>query len=75
MIDKETGEPLIGATVYLDGLDLKTYTDFSGEFKFEGLMAGKYDISASMIAYKKNKLQKYEVKSREGDVVIELEDL
>ena len=57
VIDKLTGEPLVGVEVSIEGAGLKTYTDFDGNFSFEGLTPGKYTISAFLISYQNNQTQ------------------
>ena len=45
--DKETGDPLIGANIYLKSdISLGTVTDVDGKYKWE-LKAGKYEIAFS----------------------------
>lgn len=50
ILDKENGEPLIGATMYLPSLKNGVSTDVAGEFIFK-LRQGEYEIIVSMIGY------------------------
>lgn len=61
VIDKLTGEPLVGVEVGIEGTGLKAYTDFDGSFRFESLIPGDYFISASLISYQFNRSNKFTV--------------
>src|SRR5690606_17349941 len=49
--DKQTGEPLPGASVTLIDLTLITSTDIDGNFSFEGLKSGEYKLAVSYVGY------------------------
>jgi len=50
IVDKATGDALTGVTVRLnDGSE--AYTDFEGNFIFENIKPGKYQIQTSYISY------------------------
>ncbi|MDP2037075.1 MAG: carboxypeptidase-like regulatory domain-containing protein [Ignavibacteria bacterium] len=51
--DEETGEPLIGCTVVLQGTRLGAITDLDGNYFVLNIPAGKYDLLVSMIGYSK----------------------
>jgi hypothetical protein len=51
VIDKTNQEALVGALVKIEGTDLETYTDFEGNFSFEGLTPDIYKVKCSMISY------------------------
>jgi uncharacterized protein YvpB len=53
VIDQVTGEVLTGVSVQVEGTNHKTYSDFDGNFTFEGLKPGEYNITASYISYEK----------------------
>lgn len=53
VIDESTGETLAGVMVQLEGTDKYVFSDFDGNFKFEDLKPAKYEISISLISYKK----------------------
>jgi len=57
--DQLTGEALTGVKVTIDGLDAKVYTDFDGNFKFENLVSGEYNFTATYVSYEKNQVQKF----------------
>lgn len=50
--DANSGESLVGVEVKIEGTDLKTYTDFDGNFTFSNVKPGEYKVIASYISYK-----------------------
>lgn len=46
VVDQLTGEALTGVEVQVEGTELKTYTDFEGQFAFDQLKAGEYKVNA-----------------------------
>jgi hypothetical protein len=52
VLDKATGEALIGATVVVDSNLLGTQTDMNGKFSLRGLPSGKYKLTFKYIGYK-----------------------
>jgi hypothetical protein len=52
--DLTTGETLAGVVVTLEGTDQTTYTDLDGNFKFNGMLPGKYNLVFSYISYDKS---------------------
>lgn len=61
VFDFETDEALVGAMVRVVGEDVKTYTDFDGVFRIDGLQPGDYDLVISYISYKKHWIDGLEV--------------
>ncbi len=51
VIDKKTGETLVGAQIILEGTTTGTVTDFDGHFKIGGIKPGTYNIKVSYISY------------------------
>ena len=49
--DKETGEPLVGATVFIEGTTLGAAADINGDFIILGVRAGVYTVKASFVGY------------------------
>jgi len=49
--DKESGEPLIGANVLVEGTNLGASTDINGEYTILSVPAGTYSLKASYIGY------------------------
>lgn len=54
--DNETGEPLVGANVLLEGTTLGAATDINGEYFILNISPGSYNILASYIGYQKQKI-------------------
>jgi len=49
--DSKTGEPLIGATVILEGTTIGSSTDVNGEYTIKNIPTDTYNITASYIGY------------------------
>ena len=49
--DKESGEPLIGANVLVEGSTLGASTDINGEYTILSVPSGTYSLKASYIGY------------------------
>ncbi len=61
--DLNTGESLAGVVVIMEGTDIKTYTDFDGNFIIKNLKPGTYNVVASFISYKKSLIENFEIKA------------
>jgi|DewCreStandDraft_4_1066084.scaffolds.fasta_scaffold64269_2 hypothetical protein len=51
VIDKKTGEALVGAVIKLKNTDIKVYTDLEGNFEIKNLKDGEYSLIVSYISY------------------------
>ncbi len=51
VIDKQTGEPLIGANVIIVGSSFGAATNINGEYTINNVFAGNYTVKASFIGY------------------------
>ncbi len=51
VVDKQTGEPLVGANIIVMGTTLGAATDANGEFIIHLIPPGKYSVRASYIGY------------------------
>ena len=49
--DAETGEPIPGVNVALEGTERGTATDADGRFRLEGVPTGRYTLTASFLGY------------------------
>lgn len=56
VIDETSGETLTGVAVTLEGAEEIVYTDFDGNFEFEGITPGEYVIKTRLISYKESYL-------------------
>ncbi len=72
VMDKHTGEALTGVKVELSGTTEVTYTDFYGNFQFQGLQPGNYKVETSLISYQEN-TENIQLNSEEVNVSIKLE--
>lgn len=54
--DKTTQEPMIGATVLIEGTTNGAITDLDGNFTIPGLKEGSYTLVASFVSYKEERL-------------------
>lgn len=73
VLDKITGEALVGVKVSVAGSEKSVYTDFDGNFQISGVLPGNVELTASYISYKQ-KTEKVNVdltKSNTVDVKIE----
>lgn len=52
VLDKVTGEALVGVKITVNGTSQSVYTDFDGNFEINGLREGNVEIAASYISYK-----------------------
>jgi outer membrane receptor for ferrienterochelin and colicin len=51
VVDKKTGETLVGAQVILEGTTTGAVSDFDGHFVIPGIKPGTYNIKVSYISY------------------------
>ncbi len=70
--DKKSGEALVGVEVKIEGTDMKTYTDFDGNFSFNNLKPGEYKVVTSYISYQK-KTDVVNISSKENNLKVKLE--
>ena len=49
--DKQTKEPLYGATIYISDLKVGTITDTAGHFELKNITSGKYLIEIKLLGY------------------------
>ena len=70
--DSGSGELLTGVEIQLEGTDMKTYTDFDGNFTFK-VKPGEYKVVANYISYKKCS-ETLKVENAENKVNIKLEN-
>lgn len=61
VLDKETGEAIIGANVLLENSNIGAATDLEGKFRIENVIPGKYNVIVSYISYSKITIKDVEV--------------
>jgi protocatechuate 3,4-dioxygenase beta subunit len=74
VVDFSSGEALTGVEVQLEGTDIKTYTDFDGNFEFDNVVPGKYNIIASYISYEKSLVENFEATKQNEEIDIKLQE-
>jgi protocatechuate 3,4-dioxygenase beta subunit len=70
--DENSGEALVGVEIKLEGTDLKTYTDFDGNFSFSKVKPGEYKVVANYISYEK-KSETLQVSPEKNELKIKLQ--
>jgi len=70
--DSGSGELLAGVEIQLEGTDMKTYTDFDGNFTFR-VKPGEYKVVANYISYNKT-AETLKIDEKENQVKIVLEN-
>ena len=73
VIDKKTGEPIIGATITVAGTNIGAITDYDGNYEINVPDGEKYEIEVRYVSYKNLVLENIKVK---GETInnIELEE-
>lgn len=51
ILDQQTQQVLIGATIYASGLEKGTTTDLDGKFQINGVPTGQYSLKVSYLGY------------------------
>lgn len=69
ILDKKTGEELIGVNVVIDGTNIGAVTDMNGNYVLQGLTPGSYNIKIMYIAYKPETIKNVFVKENEFTVL------
>lgn len=70
--DDNSGESLVGVEVKIEGTDLKTYTDFDGNFSFKNVKPGEYKLTTRYISYQQNS-KVLNILTKKNDVNIKLQ--
>ncbi len=52
VVDEITGDPIVGANVIIESLNLGRATNPEGRFEFENLVVGNYQMAISMVGYR-----------------------
>lgn len=65
--DADTGNPLPGVTVQVQGTSISVLTDANGEYQLSSLPIGNYTISYTLIGFQPFEMQ---VEVKEGDLLI-----
>lgn len=65
VVDKENNEPLVGATVRVEGQSIGGITDLDGNFQLEGVSSGAVTLIVSYISYNTIRLEELVIKANE----------
>jgi TonB-dependent receptor len=65
ILDKKTGEELIGVSVQIEGTNIGTASDFEGNFQISSVVPGTYNLIVSYISYQKKLITGVVVKAKE----------
>lgn len=65
VVDKENKEPLVGATVRVEGQPIGGVTDLDGNFQLEGISSGEVTLIISYISYNTLRLEELIIKANE----------
>ena len=72
VVDQITGEALTGVKVIIEGTNQVVYTDFDGNFSFQSVKPGQYNLKVDYISYKANSLQEVKVNGVANSIKIAL---
>lgn len=73
VLDVVSGEALTGVEISIEGTDIKTYTDFDGNYTLKNLTPGKYNIIASYISYSKSLVENLTIKKGSENIEIKMQ--
>ncbi len=72
VIEELTGEPIPGATIHIKEFNQDIYTDFEGNFAFNDLAPGTYNLEVSFVSFDKKELKNIEISSDNHSMLIRL---
>ncbi len=64
IIDKQTGDPIIGANIIIENTMLGACSDINGDFEFRNVHAGDYQLLITYIGYQSEKVKVTVLKDR-----------
>ncbi|NOX47984.1 MAG: carboxypeptidase-like regulatory domain-containing protein [Chlorobi bacterium] len=73
VLDMVSGETLTGVQISIEGTNIKTYTDFDGNYTVKNLAPGKYNIIASYVSYNKSLVENLSLKKKNQKVEIKMQ--
>lgn len=72
IVDQKSGESLVGVEVKIEGTDMKTYTDFDGNFSFKNVKPGEYKLVTNYISYQQD-TRDLSLNTKENNIQIKLQ--
>lgn len=73
VVDKASGDPLIGVTVYIEGTSIGTITNADGEYIIHKVAPGEYNINVKYIGYNDHKMSATVIANEKIELNFELE--
>ncbi len=73
VIDNSTGEPLVGANVFLSGTKIGSATDLNGKFLIPNAPAGNYGLNVSYIGYRNENVNINVIEKNTASLTLPLE--
>jgi len=73
VFDVKTGEPLVGATVHLEGTKFSTMVNLDGSYIFKNIHPGKYEVEVSLAGYKKPTPMEVDVNGNSNTGVVDFQ--
>ena len=73
VLDVASGEALTGVEISIEGTDIKTYTDFDGNYTIKNIAPGEYNLIASYISYSKSLVENLSVDKESKKVEIKMQ--
>ena len=72
VVEYDTGEPLTGALVKIEGMEKEYYTDFDGRFSIAALVPGSYTLEVSFTSFRSAELKEIQLNQNNNDLFIGL---
>jgi len=72
VVEEDSGEPLTGALIKVQGIEKEYYTDFEGRFNIEALIPGSYDIEISYVSFESATLKRIQLDRENNDLFVGL---
>jgi len=71
VVDSNTGEPIPGAEIKIEAMDLKIYTDFDGTFEIQNLKAStSYNVEVAFVSYQEAQIKDLQLPEGYSDSLI-----
>jgi len=71
VIDKLTGEELVGVEITIENTGEKIYSDFDGTFTLPNITPGKYTLKAKLVSYRTGKIEELDI-NQQKNIMLEL---
>lgn len=68
IIDKKTKEPLIAATILVEGASKGAACDIDGKYSINGLPAGNYTVTVQYVSYSKQSIENVKIENKKTKI-------